>query len=152
MTGYVLSLARQDGRLGPQLRPSALDCAASRAARIPDPVNGEGESRCAVTPRSAASGVIGTRVRAGSHTIADLASLLQRNLVAPVQDKTGLDALFDIDLTYGWFPGMAVPQSVDNRAPDLTTALREQLGIRIEATQVLVDALIIERVEPPTEN
>ena len=60
--------------------------------------------------------------------------------------------MFDIDLTYGWFPGMAVPPSAENRAPDLATAMRKQLGIRFEATQVLVDALIIEHVEEPTSN
>lgn len=31
--GYVLTLARRDGRLGPGLHPSTVDCAARRAAR-----------------------------------------------------------------------------------------------------------------------
>jgi uncharacterized protein (TIGR03435 family) len=90
-----------------------------------------------MTPRNAANGVIGSRVGAGSHTIAELGSFVPRNRVAPVQNTTGLDGMFDIDLTSGSFPGMAMPQSADNWAPDLATAIREQLGIRLEAKQIL---------------
>ena len=45
---YALVLARRDGRLGPQLRPSSLDCAAIRARQAPDapPLPGGSEPDC----------------------------------------------------------------------------------------------------------
>ncbi len=37
-------------------------------------------------------------------------------------------------------------------AASLFTAVQDQLGLRLEASTDLVDALVIDRVEPPTPN
>jgi uncharacterized protein (TIGR03435 family) len=47
----------------------------------------------------------------------------------------------------GTFPR---PQKSDK--PDLFEALQEQLGLRLDATKGPVEALVIDRIERPSEN
>jgi uncharacterized protein (TIGR03435 family) len=42
--------------------------------------------------------------------------------------------------------------SVPTSCPSIFTALREQLGLRLDAQQAPLDALVIDAVHPPTEN
>lgn len=41
---------------------------------------------------------------------------------------------------------------LDPSLPSLTTALRDQLGFKLEATKNLTEVLVIDSVDPPTEN
>jgi uncharacterized protein (TIGR03435 family) len=43
-------------------------------------------------------------------------------------------------------------QLPDNAAPNLITALNEQLGLKLEGVKVPVDVLVIDRAEPPSDN
>jgi uncharacterized protein (TIGR03435 family) len=63
-----------------------------------------------------------------------------------VVDKTGLKETYDFTLE--WAPD----QSPDSSAPSLVTALREQLGLRLESQKSPVDILVIDSVDKPTEN
>lgn len=63
-----------------------------------------------------------------------------------VVDKTGLKESYDFTLE--WAPD----QAPDSSAPSLVTALREQLGLRLESQKSPVDILVIDSVEKPTEN
>ena len=69
----------------------------------------------------------------------------------PVLDRTGLDGSFDIDLTYS-ADNPVVDTSNAPNAPSLITALREQLGLRLESTKAPVEVLVIDHVELPTPN
>jgi len=94
-------------------------------------------------------------------TMGDLANGLQRSgniLVRPVVDQTGLGPA-RYDLIVKWTPLTAQGQSggehgADNAdaPPDLFTAFQQQLGLKLEATKALVDVLVIDRVEKPSEN
>lgn len=64
-----------------------------------------------------------------------------------VLDKTGLEP-FPFELR--WLPDSAEPQP--DSPPSLFTALREQLGLRLEAQRAPVDSIIVTRVERPTPN
>jgi uncharacterized protein (TIGR03435 family) len=71
-------------------------------------------------------------------------------LNAIVVDKTGLPGEWRYDI---YFTTDLSPQGPAN--PDLPTfagAVREQLGLRLERTRDLVDVLVIESVQHPTEN
>lgn len=94
-----------------------------------------------------------------------LAFQLSRLLRRQVIDHTAMADRYDWDLTFtpdagaaqittagvvGGGPGpIAVPTA---EAPALTTALREQLGFRLDASRAPVDVVAIERVTAPTEN
>jgi uncharacterized protein (TIGR03435 family) len=96
------------------------------------------------------------RLPARYATVAEFASVLQRSpLDRPVVDRTGLSGRYDFDLEFApderlWGGILPAPENSDK--PDLFKAVQEQLGLRLEATRGPVDALIIDRIERPTEN
>lgn len=83
-----------------------------------------------------------------------LAELLAAVVGRVVVDETRLTGSFDIELTYEneelrrRFPGPGLPRE----APDLFTALQEQLGLRLVPSRAPVDVLVIDAVERPTPN
>jgi uncharacterized protein (TIGR03435 family) len=84
-------------------------------------------------------------------TITKVAERLVGFLGRPVLDRTGLDGTFDVDLTY--LPdNPAVDASNAPNAPSLVTALREQLGLRLESTRAPVEVLVVDSVRQPAEN
>ncbi len=99
----------------------------------------------------------GARLAARDATMGDFAWVMQRSaLDRSVVDKTGLIERYDFDLQ--WTPdetqfGGNVPTgSVEHPKPDLFAALQQQLGLRLEATKGPIEALVIDRVERPSEN
>jgi len=99
----------------------------------------------------------GARLAARDATMGDLAWVMQRSaLDRPVVDKTGLLGRYDFDLE--WTPdetqfGGNVPTAKPNNPkPDLSTAMREQLGLRLEATRGPIEAIVIDHVERPSAN
>ena len=62
-----------------------------------------------------------------------------------VVDRTGLAGKWDFFVTF------APDGSPDPDAPQLFTALQEQLGLKLEATRGPVNALVIDRLEHPTD-
>jgi uncharacterized protein (TIGR03435 family) len=90
-------------------------------------------------------------------------TMLARALAGPmggiVVDATGLAGAFDFDLDWTPESGQALSRAdsstedaSDGARPSLSTALEEQLGLRIERRKAPVDVLVVERVERPTEN
>jgi len=90
---------------------------------------------------------------------------LSRLLRRQVLDRTAMTSRYDFDLTFtpdagaaqvvsagvaGGGPGGALPAPAE--APALTTALREQLGLRLESSRAPVDVFAIERVSLPSGN
>jgi uncharacterized protein (TIGR03435 family) len=68
----------------------------------------------------------------------------------PVVDKTGLTGYFDFKLQFApESPAADQPVSSD---PSIFTAVQEQLGLKLEATKVPVDLLVIDSVQKPTAN
>ena len=90
-------------------------------------------------------------------TMGDLASVMQRAaLDYPVLDKTGLTARYDFDLEFTpdetVFGGVFGRAADDSAKPDLTHAISQQLGLRLQATKGPVEALVIDHVARPSEN
>jgi uncharacterized protein (TIGR03435 family) len=138
---FALVMARSDGRLGPQMKPSAVDC--KQATLSPG-----GRSPCGTnTSVGAAAG----KVSAIGQTPESLADTLGNfGLSRMVIDRTGLTGTFDMELA--WTPDTARPTdgggAGDN--PSLFTAVQEQLGLKLDAQRGPVEFLIVDRVEQPT--
>lgn len=80
---------------------------------------------------------------------ADLSRDLARHLGRPVIDRTGLKDYYDITLE--WNPDSDDPNSSSTR-PMLLTALREQLGLRLESGRGPVRHVVVDQLKRPSEN
>jgi uncharacterized protein (TIGR03435 family) len=106
----------------------------------------------------AASGGIDRAVLpAHNITIAQFAGLLNRAILdRPVVDHTGLAGRYDFELEWTpdetQFGGQLPPGPPDEPKPGLFLAMQQKLGLRIEATRGAVDAIVIDRIERPTDN
>lgn len=164
---YAMVLARGDGRLGKQLQPSKVDCAALAAARGrggADVTRGGGPGGGGPPPPPAPGerppcGMfmgIGT-LAAGGVTMAQVAQTLSQRVNRIVVDKTGLAGLYEFNLEFtpdqlpppGALVNGQVPQ-IDPNGPSIFTAMQEQLGLRLEAQRGPVEMLVVDSVEPPT--
>ncbi|MGA9670344.1 MAG: TIGR03435 family protein [Terracidiphilus sp.] len=80
-----------------------------------------------------------------------LAAQLSGQLDSKVQNKTGLEGSYDFTLRYSQ-EDSPEESSSSPAAPSIFTALQEQLGLKLEATKGPVDVIIIDHIEPPSEN
>jgi uncharacterized protein (TIGR03435 family) len=85
----------------------------------------------------------------GKITLQILANLLSGVLGHPVLNQTELEGLYDVALDY-----TEDAQAQDTTTfPGLITAMRQQLGLKIESKKALFDMIVIDRVEKvPTGN
>jgi uncharacterized protein (TIGR03435 family) len=153
---YSLVLANRDGRIGPQLRRSDVDCnevfARGRASAAPTPPPSANEvPQCGVRV-----GLGGLRI--GSQSIPAIARLLSRAVGRPVVDRTALDGAFNLILDFdpSGLPGFERPPGVPSPdigdKPSLYTALQEQAGLKLEAGRGPLDILVIESAAHPVDN
>jgi bla regulator protein blaR1 len=162
---FDLVLARKDGRLGPGLVPSDIDCAkraaeqraaaeAARKAGTPPPPQ-------LFTPPAAGSPVPPCSMRStgnvveGDFNMAGVASLVRPMVGRYVVDKTGLSRFYHLKLeTAHMFqppsPDTAPPAADDT--PSIFAALPEQLGLKLEPSRAQVEVLVIDHIERPTDN
>jgi len=132
---FELTLARDDGRVGPNLH----DCSNK---------NDTGGVSSREKPFSAPRGGAVTAGACGP--MSNVASMAAGRLQSIVQDKTGLAGQWRYNIYYG--PDLPDPNSGNPDLPSFITALREQLGLKVERTRGPVDVLVIESVERPSEN
>ena len=125
---YRLVLARGDGRFGPKLRQSTLDCAATRCT----------------------ASVLSGRIQTNGYSMAQLAQLLTGAVDRAVIDRTGLAGVYDLELA--WTPDDGVADVVTRDAPGLFTAVVEQLALKLEPAIGPVDVLVIDSIERPMED
>ena len=92
--------------------------------------------------------------------MAVFASVLSQ-LTQKIAVDRGLTGTFDAELV--WTPespfigpsppgAPPIPPGYDPNGPPLTTAIQEQLGLKLESRKELADTLGIDHVERPTEN
>jgi uncharacterized protein (TIGR03435 family) len=67
----------------------------------------------------------------------------------PVINRTGLEGEFDFTVEYSAEGDSPI---ADLAGPELFTALQEQAGLKLEATRAVVDVLVIDHAEKPSEN
>jgi uncharacterized protein (TIGR03435 family) len=155
LSAYALTLARKDGRLGPQIARSDVDCAQWLADKRPQ-IGAGGPSPVAPGGKRPACLLMATRrfLTAGTKPMSELAVALQSLVGRPVVDQTGLTGAFDMDLQ--WTPSVemsATPNGPPSAADDgasIFTALQEQLGLKLEPTNSSFNVLVVDHVEQPT--
>jgi uncharacterized protein (TIGR03435 family) len=151
---YDLIVERKDGRVGPRLTKSSADCTALRAKLPPHPLPPPPNAPLIVCDIRNLPG----RVFALGVPVERLARTLTDIVGRPVVDQTELKGSFDIELQYTP-DSMPSPQAlppdsrpIDPSGPSIFTALREQLGLKLEFRRRPVEVLVIDHIERPTPN
>jgi len=153
MNVLALVPARTDGRLGPNLKRSAVECGAEADTprdRLPAPA--PGAPQCGIRPGGPG------RMLATGLDLRGLSALLGVAIGRPVVDQAGLPGGYDIELQYtpeafsaaalALRPGAAAPSGIDPDGPSIYAALEDQLGLKLESRRAPVDVLVIDRIEP----
>jgi uncharacterized protein (TIGR03435 family) len=162
---YALMTANSDGRMGPKLTRSDIDC---------DRFNADVRAGRVASPPPPAPGTVApcrmfnfrNRLAHGSQPLAALTDYLSGQVRRVVVDRTGLAGRFDYELI--WTPDQLPPADapdrlrvggadidltgglqVDPNGAALLTALREQLGLKLESARGPVQVFVIDRVERP---
>jgi uncharacterized protein (TIGR03435 family) len=81
-------------------------------------------------------------------TMQQLANALGGFLRAPVKDGTGLTGTFDYNVAFARDDNSTELSSL----PSLTTAIQQELGLKLEAGRGPVEVLVIDHVEKPSAN
>jgi uncharacterized protein (TIGR03435 family) len=127
---------------GPKLKESKLD------ESSPKGVSGTRGGGGGVTGGGAGEGSSALRTTSAKGVpLAMLVSTLSRELGQTVLDKTGLTSKYDYMLQ--WAPDN---RQLDSNGPSLTTAIQEQLGLKLESGKGPVEILMIDHVERASEN
>lgn len=124
---YALVLLRNDGRLGPQLKPSA---SATDSASGPFASVENGVAR-----------INGRRVLMDTLALVLTASVFNQRVI----NRTGISGEFDLDLRF-------TPESSSAPAPEfpsIFTAVQEQLGLRLQSERGPVPVLVIDSIQRP---
>jgi uncharacterized protein (TIGR03435 family) len=170
---YALMLARSDGRLGPQLKPSTANCpgykeqqqkmleaiAKSGISGLTAMMSKPGESKaCGISPAATKSAGVGIKLT--GMPILMLTEMLTQLVGRPVVDKTGLNGLYDYELTidaptlirmYAEL-GVNLPNAAASlpEEPSLMANLQEKLGLKLDAQRGPGQVLIVDSAAPPT--
>jgi uncharacterized protein (TIGR03435 family) len=157
---FNLVFARNDSRFGPAFKESSTQCRAVLAARSEEVGRGArasgsiGPGECEsvrINPGGTAS-LRGVRMEM-------ITQILTPYVGQPVIDKTGLTSYYDVTLK--WTPEVgsarvAAPTlplgalPLDPDAPNLFTAVQEQLGLKLERARGPLDVVVIDHIEKPT--
>jgi uncharacterized protein (TIGR03435 family) len=172
---YDLVIARSDGRLGPDIRPSKSDCSKAdelNAARLEAMTRGDlsgimvtkpGEApTCTIAP-NVSGGPLNISVHGDGQEIKQLIELLTPMTGRYIRDKTGLTGRYDFDMKLDLQALLAMAQAMGMNVPtppnlpqsdgaSLMTALNEQLGLKLESVRAPVDVLVIDSVEAPAQD
>ena len=161
---YALVVARADGRLGPGLQPSKVDCRAysdtlERTGRgavakeiTPDcGLTSGGAPAVATVAKLPHTYPRGAQVIHGTATMREIVQAMMRvdrENERAILDRSGLSGSFEVHLW--WVPvrsGGIVPDAAD--VMTIQTAVQEQLGLKLELRREPRDVIVIDSAEMP---
>src|SRR5678815_1114274 len=166
---YDLVLARSDGRLGPEMKPSTSDCAkaeqvaAEQAAALAqgDVASFVGKPRACSVSTDTSGGPLNLMMRGDGQEMKQIVEILSQFTGRAVRDKTGLTGRYDFAMKLDLQMLLALAKRMGANVPaaaanipqsdgsSLTTALNEQLGLKLESTRAPVDVVVVDCVEAP---
>jgi len=177
MNVSALMLARADGKLGPNLKPSTADCsnAAAEAQKLTDEIRRNpanalaamAEVKCGIVPLpkpGANGGPPQLTVRGMGQPMSSLVSMVTQFTGRQVVDKTGLTGNYDFELELPLdmeilrriagqagitLPAGPAPNAPQYDGPAMTTILSERLGLKLDSQKLPVDVLVIDSAEMP---
>jgi uncharacterized protein (TIGR03435 family) len=88
-------------------------------------------------------------MEAATEAMDQLARQLSHTAGRPVLDRTGLAGFYAY--TLDWFPENGAPPP-GLETPSMFAALSDQLGLRLEPAKDMVERLVIDSAEKPSEN
>jgi uncharacterized protein (TIGR03435 family) len=143
---YDLLRLRPDGTIGPQLKPSSLDCDKPQPeSPFPGPgaaVEAYAMSRCNLM-------IAGDTMYSGGAALSMLIRFISGPAGRTIVDKTGLEGRYAFQLTFARRPA-STPDA--EPLPSVFTAVREQLGLELRPSVTNAQILVIDHIERPTEN
>jgi len=143
-TVYALVVARTDGRLGPQLKKSTLDCGAPPSPDAPPPTRDNAQDRCGMMM---AAGLIVS----GGIPLDRLVLSLRGFAGGTVTNRTGLDGYYALTLRFA-LPGRGTNQPSVDDLPEFFTAVQEQLGLKLQPEKAMEPVFVVDHIERPTPN
>lgn len=155
---YDLVFARADRRLGPKMKVSACPAPTPPTPGAPPPAAPPAPPvrRTGAEVMASCNGVLttGNAIFAPRTLVSGLVIWLRGPAGRQVIDKTGLDGLFDVEFSYSTpKPAGADAAAPDpNEPPEFFTALQDQLGFKLEPSKTQIEVLVIDHLEPPSEN
>ena len=155
------------GKTGPTLSPadSKRPCdvpfpqeAIAKDLKTPDrngiPDDFPFECNFMVIPRPGNQMLLGSRYVSMAMIAEGLSSVT--SLGHPIVDQTGLTGMYDFTLQWSPDANSAGPGGVSTNeeptGPQFISAVKEQLGIKLESKRALVQILVIDHIESPTAN
>ena len=173
----ALVVARSDGKLGPNLKPSTADCsnAQAEAQKMAEeirrnPANAAAamaQIKCGIVPvptPGAAGAPPQLMIRGMGQPIANLVSLVTQFTGRQVVDKTGLTGLYDFEVELpldmeilrriAGQAGINLPAGPTANIPQydgpaMTTILNDRLGLKLDSQKAPVDVVVIDSAEMP---
>jgi uncharacterized protein (TIGR03435 family) len=157
---YSMVVARSDGKLGPELRKSTLDCgpppAGSPPAPPPPPPSGPPSPKEFLNRCGMMMGM--TTLMSGGMPMAALAGSLYGLVGGEVENHTELEGYYAFTLTFARQRPPAAPPEVNGTVnasddlPDIFTAVQEQLGLKLIRGKKTTPVFVVDHIERPTEN
>lgn len=80
------------------------------------------------------------------------AEILSRQMDRPVVNRTGLEGVFNITVTFNPDSIGVLQDNVTDVRPSIFTAIQEQLGLKLHAEKAPVKVFVVDRAEKPDAN
>jgi uncharacterized protein (TIGR03435 family) len=88
----------------------------------------------------------------GKSPLDQLAQALSRFVGGPIVDKTGFVGSYQYEFVLPNTPAQAGGRGAGPDTSDISRALEEQLGLRLQAQKVPLDVIVIDQIERPSPN
>ena len=148
---FALVMARGDRQPGPMLKRSSLDC-------TPEGMKARAAARQQGKPVEGGCGSVFNigSISFGGYPLSEFAKVLSPYEGRTVVDRTGLTGNWEFELRFTSddigppAPGQD-PPVIDSNGPTFVTALRDQLGLKLDPAKGPVQVLVVDRVEGPAD-